>query len=64
MNLVQLFFLRDKMRLGPKLFVKNVWASLQSQAALVLACIDVQAQNWYSNVLVLVLLLGDEMFRK
>ncbi len=52
------------MRLGPKLFVKNVWASLQSQAALVLACIDVHAQNWYSNVLVLVLLLGDEMFRK
>jgi hypothetical protein len=46
MNFVQLFFLlerRDKMRLGPKLFVKNLWASLQSQAALALACIDVHA---------------------
>ncbi len=31
--------------------MKNLWASLHSQAALALACIDVHAKNWYSNVI-------------
>jgi len=46
--------------------VKDLWTSLQSKAALALACIDVHAQNWYSNVIYWFwfYFVGDDMFRK